>query len=159
MRIKNLPKLIASLIICQLAGIVGSVFTIPAVTSWYPTLNKPSFSPPNYIFGPFWLMLYFLMGISLYLVWQKKAKKKKVRQALILFGVHLFLNVLWSIVFFGLKNTGLAFIEIVILWFFILIVIYKFWKIEPKAGILLIPYLLWVSFASILSYSIWFLNS
>lgn len=158
MRIKNLPKLVASLIICQLAGIVGSVFTITSVVSWYPTLIKPSFSPPSYLFAPVWLTLYTLMGISLYLVWQKKTKKKKVKQALILFGIHLFLNALWSVIFFGLKNIAFAFFEIIILWFFILVVIYKFWKIEPKAGILLLPYLLWVSFASILSYSIWLLN-
>lgn len=154
---KNLPKLVASLLICQLAGIVGSIFTLPAVTSWYPTLAKPSFSPPNYIFGPIWLALYTLMGISLYLVWQKKAQKK-TRGALILFGIQLLLNALWSIIFFGLKNIALAFAEIIILWFFILIIIYKFWKIEPKAAVLLIPYFLWVSFASILSYSIWLLN-
>lgn len=156
MSTKNLPKLVASLLVCHLAGIVGSVFTVPAVTSWYPTLVKPSFSPPNYLFGPVWLTLYTLMGISLYLIWQKKTKK--VKEALILFSLHLFLNALWSIIFFGLKSLAFAFGEIVILWFFILAVIYKFWKIEPKAGILLIPYFLWVSFASILSYSIWVLN-
>lgn len=154
---KNLPRLVASLIICQLAGIIGSFFTVPAITSWYATLVKPSFNPPNYLFGPVWFTLYILMGISLYLVWQKKAQKK-TREALILFGFHLLLNAAWSILFFGLKNLALAFGEIIILWLFILIVIYKFWKIEPKAGMLLLPYFLWVSFASILSYSIWFLN-
>jgi len=159
MSAKNLPKLVASLFVCHLAGIAGSVFTTTSVVSWYPTLVKPSFSPPNYLFAPAWLTLYTLMGISLYLVWQKKTEKKKVRQALILFSIHLFFNALWSIIFFGLKNIALAFIEIIILWFLILTVIYKFWKIEPKAGILLIPYFLWVSFASILSYSICFLNS
>ena len=110
------------------------------------------------MFGPVWIALYTLMGISLYLVWKKGLKNKKVQLGILFFGVQLALNSLWSIIFFGLKNPFYAFIEIVILWLAILLTIYQFWKIDRNASYLLVPYLLWVTFAAILNLSIWRLN-
>lgn len=158
MHIKNLPKFILSIFICQLAGVVGSLFTKGAIDGWYITLVKPVFSPPNWIFAPVWIILYFLMGIALYLVWETKVKKKQVNDAIQLFGVHLLINATWSIVFFGLKSPFLAFLNIMALWLLIILVIYKFWYVNKTAAYLLIPYLLWVSFATFLNYSIWVLN-
>lgn len=149
----NYKRLIISLILPQLAGLVGSFFTAPAISNWYAFLEKPSFNPPSWIFGPAWILLYILMGISSYLVWQKGDKK-----ALTIFWIHLFFNALWSIVFFGLQNPGLAFLNIIVIWVFIIVLIIKFWKINKWSSILLIPYLLWVSFASVLNYFIWQLN-
>jgi len=142
----------------QLAGVIGSFFTAPAIPAWYSTLTKPNFSPPNWLFAPVWLSLYLLMGISAYLIWQKTAEQEKAKSALKLFWSHLIFNALWSIIFFGLQNPGLAFLNIIILWILIVILIVKFWKISSWAAYLLIPYLIWVSFASILNYYIWYLN-
>ncbi len=143
--------------ICQLAGVVGSVFTMSAIPTWYATLKKPSFNPPNWIFGPVWLTLYTMMGVSLYLVWQKRAVAS-VWPAIIFFLIHLGVNALWSIVFFGQKNIHGALIIIVVLWLMIVGSIFLFWQIDRTAAYLLIPYLLWVSFASALNYSIGKLN-
>ncbi|MFH1325934.1 MAG: TspO/MBR family protein [Candidatus Falkowbacteria bacterium] len=154
----NYKRLIISLILPQLAGLVGSLFTTPAIPTWYAGLAKPEFSPPNWIFGPVWFLLYILMGVSIYLIWQKIEKNKKAKQAMLLFWIHLFFNAVWSIIFFGLQNPGLAFVNIIIIWLLIIILMIKFWKISKLAAYLLIPYLLWVSFASALNYFIWYLN-
>lgn len=154
----NYKRLIISLVLPQLAGIVGSLFTTPVISTWYATLQRPSFSPPNWLFGPVWLLLYILMGISAYLIWQKFEQNKTARAALFLFWIHLIFNASWSIIFFGLQNPGLAFINIIIIWLLIIALIVKFWKINLWAVYLLIPYLLWVSFASILNYFTWHLN-
>jgi len=154
----NYKRLIISLALPQLAGLIGSIFTTSAIPAWYATLQKPSFSPPNWIFGPVWIILYILMGISVYLIWQKAAEKKKVKKALWLFWIHLFFNVAWSIIFFGLQNPMLAFLNIIIIWFLIIVLMIKFWKVDKWATYLLIPYLFWVSFASVLNYFIWYLN-
>lgn len=151
-------KLIVSIVICQLAGIIGSLFTTPAINTWYESLNQPTFRPPNWLFGPVWLVLYLLMGISAYLVWQKGLDKKEVRTALIIFAVQLVLNSFWSIIFFGMKNLSFALAEILVLWLFIILTIFKFYQIDKRAALLLIPYLLWVSFASFLNCSILRLN-
>lgn len=148
---KNFSKLILSIVICEGAGLIGAFFTISAIPGWYKTLNKPVFSPPNFLFGPVWTTLYVLMGISFYLVWIK-------RKPSVLFLIHLFFNASWSILFFGMHNIFLAFIDILIIWLFIIILILKFFKIDKRASWLLFPYLLWVSFATILNYSIWILN-
>jgi translocator protein len=150
--------LIISILISQSAGIVGSIFTSQAVRLWYPTLNKPFFNPPSWIFGPVWVLLYTLMGISAYLIWQERKNNALAMPALIIFGIHLALNALWSYLFFGLQNPFLAFVEIIILWLFIAILIYLFYKIKAKAAYLLIPYLAWVSFAAVLNYYLWKLN-
>jgi translocator protein len=147
----NYKRLIISLAFPQLAGIVGSLFTISTIPTWYATLEMPSFSPPNWLFGPVWILLYILMGISVYLIWQKKCRT-------LLFWVHLFFNALWSIIFFGLQNPGLAFVNIIIIWLLIVVLMVQFWKVRKLSTYLLIPYLLWVSFASVLNYFIWYLN-
>jgi len=159
MSLKDILKLIGIIIICQLAGFIGSLFTTPAIPTWYKTLTKPSFNPPNSIFSPVWITLFLLMGISLFLVWQKNHKDRKVKIALLFFTVQLVLNILWSILFFGLKSPLGAFIEIIILWFAILLTIIKFFKVSKPAGLLLLPYILWVSFAALLNFSIWNLNA
>jgi len=150
-------KLIASVVICQLAGVIGAFFTTPAISGWYKGLNKPAFNPPNWLFGPAWTLLYFLMGVSLYLVWNKKNSKQK-KTALIFFSLQLALNSLWSVIFFGMRQPLIAFLEIIILWLFILLTIIKFFPISKKSAYLLIPYLLWVTFASVLNFYIVKLN-
>lgn len=156
-RIKNFPLLIFTILISEGAGILGSIFTFSSIPTWYAGLAKPSFSPPNFVFGPVWTTLYALMGISLYLVWGSKAKSKQ--HAMRLFFIQLGLNVLWSVIFFGLKSPGLAFIEIIALWIAIILTIKAFRKISKNATYLLYPYLFWVSFATVLNFSIWILNS
>ncbi len=150
-------KLVISIVICLLAGFLGSLFTTPAIPTWYAGLIKPVFSPPNYLFAPVWTTLYILMGISLYIVWGKK-KDQKVKEALKLFAIQLFLNTIWSPIFFGAKNLFLALIIIIFMWIFILKTIHAFAKVDKKASYLLYPYIAWVSFASILNFSVWFLN-
>lgn len=156
MKIKSWPKLLIALILSQSAGIIGSFFTISVIPTWYELLNKPSFSPPNWIFGPVWTILYTLIGISLYRILIKHEKETFWSVKLFLF--HLFLNAIWSPVFFGLKNLGLAFLIIILMDMSLVIMIKSFYKIDKIASILLIPYLLWISFASLLNYSIWRLN-
>lgn len=155
---KNLLKLIVSIALCQGAGILGTFFTVPSIENWYNLLNQPSFRPPNWLFGPVWTILYTLMGISVYWIWAKGVNKKVVREALKIFAVHLVLNAGWSIVFFGLHNILLAVVNIVVLWILIVVVMVKFYKIDKKASVILIPYLVWVSFAAVLNYNIWLLN-
>ncbi len=152
-------KLIVSLIIPFLAAFVGSAFTDPSLPVWYAGLNKPFFNPPSWVFGPAWTVLYLLMGAALYLVWDKGLEKRGVGNALQFFSVQLALNALWSIVFFGLQTPGLAFIEILILWVFILLTTRKFYRISRRAGIFLLPYIIWVTFAAVLNFSIWVMNT
>jgi tryptophan-rich sensory protein len=149
---KTLIKFLISIIICQLAGIIGSFFTSKSVATWYLTINKPAFTPPNYLFAPAWISLFLLMGISLFLVWQKG------KRGLPIFFIQLIFNILWSVMFFGLKSPLLGLIVILILWTLILLTIIKFFKISKPAGWLLIPYILWVSFATILNFAILILN-
>lgn len=151
-------KLVMSIVICQLAGFIGSFFTVSSLSTWYVTLNKPFFNPPSWLFGPVWISLYFLMGISLYLIWNKGIESKPSKIALSVFALQLVLNSLWSILFFGLKSPLFAFIEIIILWIAILSTIIYFYKISKVASYLLIPYILWVSFAAVLNFSIYYLN-
>jgi len=149
---KNFGKLLISIIICELAGVVGSIFTTPSVRTWYPTLIKPFFQPPNWLFAPVWTTLFLLMGIAMFLVWKRDKRGLKI------FFIQLFFNMLWSIAFFGLKSPLLGFIVIIVLWILILLTIVKFFKISKPAGWLLIPYILWVSFAAVLNFAILILN-
>jgi translocator protein len=146
------------IIICGLAGIIGTFFTIPAIPTWYAALNKPFFNPPSWVFGPVWIMLYALMGISFFIIWKKGLNKKENKIAVSLFSAQLVLNALWSIIFFGLQNILFALIEIIMLWIFLVITIIKFYKIDKRAAYLLVPYVLWVSFATILTFFIFILN-
>lgn len=154
---KNISKLIFSILICQTAGVIGSIFTTKAIPGWYAELAKPSFSPPNWIFGPVWIFLYFLMGIALYLVWTSRDSGGK-KTALIFFGIQLALNSLWSIIFFGLKSPFYAFIELCALLIMVGFAIWKFWKIRWEAGALLLPYIAWGAFAAALNFAIFRLN-
>lgn len=149
--------LILSLTFPLSAGFLGSLVTTPAIPTWYASLNKPFFNPPSWLFAPAWTLLYLLMGFSLYLVLSTKTNKSKAK-ALTIFFLQLLLNSLWSILFFGLKNPLLAFLEIILLWLAILTNIIFFRKISRTAALLLIPYLLWVSFASLLNLAIILLN-
>jgi translocator protein len=154
----NYWKLITSIVICQLAGFIGSFFTVSSVSTWYLTLNKPIFNPPSWLFGPVWISLYFLMGLSLYLVWNKGLKSRHSKITISIFGIQLFLNTLWSIIFFGFKLPLIAFIEIIFLWMAILVIIIYFYKMSKTAAYLLVPYILWVSFAAVLNFFIYYLN-
>lgn len=153
---EGIPKLIISLIIPQLAGVVGSLFTMNSISSWYITLEKPEFTPPNSVFGPVWITLYFLMGISLYLVWT--SKKLKSRTPMIIFGIQMFLNAIWSIVFFGLQSPVFGLFIILVLWSIIAATIWSFWKVSKLAAYMLLPYIIWVSIATYLNYGIWTQN-
>lgn len=154
----KLVKLFAAIALCLSAGLLGSIATVSSVTTWYPTLIKPWFSPPNWIFGPVWTALYIMIGIALYLVWEKGYAKKTVRFALWLFIVHLVFNTAWSVVFFGLHSPFGGLVIILILWTLIVALIRKFYKIQRAAAYLLVPYLAWVSFATVLNCAIWLLN-
>lgn len=153
MTLKSFGKLLLAIIISQSAGLIGTLFTFSAIPTWYAYLNKPSFAPPNWVFGPVWTTLYTLIGISLFLIWQNK-KKPSTK----LFFFHLFLNAIWSPIFFGLKNLGLAFIVILVMDITLVLIIKYFYKFSKLASYLLVPYLLWISFASLLNFSIWQLN-
>jgi len=155
----NLFKLLTSVLLCQLAGAVGSVFTVSSIENWFPLLEKPAFSPSSWIFFPVWVVLYTLMGISLYIVWGKGVQQREVKIGLLIFGLQLGINILWSVLFFGLKSPYYAFIEIIFLWLAILLTIFQFRKISKTASYLLLPYIIWVSFAALLNYYLWILNS
>lgn len=155
---KHLPKFLISIIVCELVGIVSTPFTISAIPTWYATLIKPTFSPPNWIFGPVWTFLYFLMGLSVYLIWIQGWNKKKVKTAMQFFFIQLAINFIWSPIFFGLRSPLLGLITIVILWVSILLTMRKFYPLSKLAFYLLVPYLLWVSFATILNAAIAILN-
>ena len=177
----NIIKFSISIIICQLAGVIGSVFTVPAIDDWLNNLNKPSFNPPNWIFAPVWSILFLLMGISFYIVWNKnweieneitKVNKKpwnffsekllngkwKKINIIAIFFIQLFLNVCWTIIFFGMHSPSVAFFELLMLWFAILFTIINFYRVSKLAAYLLLPYILWVSFAGVLNYFLWILN-
>ena len=138
-------------------GAIAGYYTSTSITTWYVTLNKPSFNPPNYLFGPVWTLLYILMGISLFIVLNKAkdAEKSKIYFA---FSIQLILNFLWSFLFFKFQQLGLALAEILLMWCSILFMIIVFYKTNKFAALINIPYLLWVSFATILTYSIYTLN-
>ena len=146
-------------VICLVVGYVSGMVTRAAITTWYPTLIKPVFNPPNWIFAPVWTLLYIFMGIAAGLIWNEiENKPKEVKIALQYFIFQLGLNALWSYLFFGLQNLLLASIEVILL-LLVLIECYKLFKpIHPTAAKLFIPYIAWVSFASLLTLSIFYLN-
>jgi len=158
MNIAKSIKLLVAVSVCLLAGFVGSIFTTPAISTWYITLNKPALNPPNWIFAPVWTTLFILMGISLFLVLQEDMKKIETKIAIGFFAGQLILNILWSILFFGFHSPLAGLIEIGFLWIAILFTIITFWKVSKVSAILLLPYLFWVSVASILNFLIWRLN-
>ncbi len=154
---KNTQALILSVGITIIIGMIGGFVTAGSVGSWFVEINKPSWNPPNWIFGPVWTTLYIMMGIAIFLVWLKR-KQQSIKLVMGLYIIQLLLNMLWSLLFFGLQNPQLAFFEVVVLLFAIILTSIHFWKISKAATLLMIPYILWVSFATILNFSIWQLN-
>jgi tryptophan-rich sensory protein len=150
-------KLIASLTLPLGLGAIAGLFTAEAVPEWYETLNRPSFNPPNWLFGPVWSTLYLLMGISLFLIWKQSASKVR-NMAIFIFLLQQALNFGWSFIFFYFNMIGFALIEIILLWISIVIMLVLFYKIKPAAAYINIPYLLWVTFAALLNASYYFLN-
>ncbi len=151
-------KLVGSIAACYGAGAIGSAFTTPKIPTWYATLDKPSFTPPDAVFMPVWLTLYALMGIAVFLVWRKGLQTEGVKPAFILFWVQLVLNALWSVVFFGYESPAGGFAIILALGIILLITTIKFFKISKVAGGLLLPYLSWIGIAASLNGGIMMLN-
>lgn len=150
--------LIGSVLLCNCAGLLGSLFTTTGPGSWYSTLIKPAFNPPSWIFAPVWTLLYILMGISLYLVIMEGIKGRDVRIPLLVFTIQLILNILWSYAFFGLESTFFGLLVIILLWISIVATMILFYPVRKAAAWLLVPYILWVSFATLLTYTIYSLN-
>jgi benzodiazapine receptor len=158
LKARDIPALAGAVFICQLAGLVGSIFTTPAIPTWYTSLNKPFFTPPSWVFAPVWVTLFTLMGLSLFIVLRKGFEKPAIKKAVSLFGTQLALNMLWSVAFFGLRSPLYGLFAIVLLWAAVLATIAVFHRISRTAAMLLIPYFLWGSFASVLNFSILVLN-
>ena len=181
MKKSNWIKLVISLVIPLLAGWIGSAVTLPSISTWYATLVKPALNPPSWIFGPVWTLLYILMGIALFIVWKKGWKVEnrfligqdkswnpwtrafwsgdwQKQNIIAIFAVQLVLNVIWSFIFFGWHQPGLAFFVLLALWFSILYTIINFYRVSKTAAWLLLPYILWVTFAGYLNWAIWMGN-
>jgi tryptophan-rich sensory protein len=160
----NLPKarstglLILCLAIPLIIGIAGSLITMPEIGGWYTALHKPWFNPPSWIFGPVWILLYILMGVSLWLIVRDEYESRPVRQAVILFAIQLIANLLWSVLFFGMHLIFAALLGVIVLFILIAATIIAFRRISSTAGWLLVPYLCWTAFASLLTGMIWILN-
>ncbi|MDT8308797.1 MAG: TspO/MBR family protein [Bacteroidales bacterium] len=153
----NVIKLIVAIILPVGLGAIAGMFTAQAVPEWYASLNRPSFNPPDWIFGPVWTFLYIVMGFSFYLIWKQEVSKARNR-AVFLFFVQLLLNFIWSLIFFYFNMIGLALIEIIVLWLSIIVMIIHFFRINHWAMYINIPYLLWVTFATVLNASYYMLN-
>lgn len=151
-------KLISAILICEAAGVLGSLFTARAIPTWYVTLNKPSFNPPNWVFAPVWTTLFVMMGVAAFLIWKKGLAQPGVKIALGMFLLQLLFNFLWSVMFFGLRSPLAGLVDITALWITLAITIGLFFKHSTVAGALLLPYLAWVSFAAALNFAIWRLN-
>ncbi|NTW46255.1 MAG: tryptophan-rich sensory protein [Candidatus Moranbacteria bacterium] len=153
----NLVPYVVSVVIAEGAGILGSVFTARSVSGWYATLSKPSWTPPGWLFGPVWTVLFALMGIAAGLVWEKRAIPGATL-ALSAYAVQLLLNVFWSVLFFGFRRPDLAYLEILALLVAIVVTTALFFRIDSRAGMLMLPYIAWVSFASFLNLAVWRMN-
>ncbi|MDK2974474.1 MAG: translocator protein [Methanofollis sp.] len=156
--LKKIVQLAAAIVVTTMAGVIGSVFTTPNIPTWYAGLARSPLNPPPWVFGPVWTVLFVLMGVSLFLLWREGTGKKQVNTALMVFGLQLGLNVLWSALFFGLQSPFLGLIEIILLWFAILATILLAFRVSRPAAYLLVPYLAWVSFAAYLTWAVWVLN-
>lgn len=154
----NIARLIISVVLCQLVGLAGAFFTMPAIDNWYSTLNKPFFNLPNWVFAPVWTILFLLMGVALFFVWKDKSKNGEKKTAIAVFFAQLILNILWSVLFFALESPLAAFLELMALWIMVLFTIATFYKISKIAAWLMIPYILWVTFAGFLNFVILWLN-
>ena len=154
----DIVKLIVCIVACEGAGGIGAIFTTPAIPTWYKSLKKPAFTPPNSVFGPIWITLYLLMGIAVFLVWREGLSQEGVTIAFAVFWGQLVLNILWSVIFFGLRSLLGGMVVIILLWIAILFNIILFFGVSPIAGGLLIPYIFWVTIAANLNVQIWKLN-
>ena len=157
-RLREVPMLIGSILIPLVIGYIGAIVTLPQISTWYSSLSKPWWSPPNWLFGPIWTTLYLLMGVALFLVWREGLHRRDVQFAILIFGVQLAINLLWSVVFFSFHALFGSFILVMLLWLAILANIIAFLIISKWAGLLLVPYIVWVSIASYLNYSVYLLN-
>lgn len=157
MKVKSVITFLLCLLIPLLIGGISGIATADAIPNWYQTLHRPSFNPPNWLFGPVWTLLYLLMGISLYMIWTLP-KSQERKRALQIFAAQITLNFFWSIIFFSFHQINLALIEIIALWICIAIMIHTFRKLRPAAGYLNVPYLMWVSFATVLNAAYAWLN-
>lgn len=157
-RARNTIVLILFLAVSQAAGLIGTIFTVGAIPTWYAALVKPSFSPPDWLFGPVWAILYALIGIAAFILWRERTRLTHAARALNYWWLQLFLNAIWSPIFFGYQHLGLALIVIIFLWLAIAATMWQAWKAERLAAYLLIPYLAWVSFATALNLALWQLN-
>ena len=155
---QKILKIVLVVVLCVTVGYLSGLVTRESILTWYVTLNKPSFNPPNWVFAPVWTLLYIIMGVAAGMIWTSNSEEQTTKKALGFFAIQLGLNALWSCLFFGLHNPLLALIEIILLWLMILETYNLFKKINKTAGILLLHYLAWVSFATILNASIWWLN-
>lgn len=158
MKIKDVFGAAVFILVCLSAGIIGSFYTYPAIPVWYAGLNKPFFSPPNWIFGPVWTILYVMMGISAYMIWKKRKESLEAAKGLSIFALQLILNTMWSVVFFGFRDPFFAFLLIIVLWSAILLTIFQFRKLSVNAALLLGPYIIWVTFAALLNAAVWLMN-
>ncbi len=156
---KNIWKLIISIAIPLAVGFLGSYFTRPEIDTWYQSIEKPSWQPPSWAFGPVWTTLYVMMGVAFYLVWKNESRSRNRKLAMIFWSMQLVLNFFWSYIFFNQHKLGLAVVEIIALWIFIFITIILFGRVNKLAAWLMVPYISWVSFASLLTYTIYTLNS
>jgi translocator protein len=156
--LSNNWKLVICILICQATGIVSGLLTNTQNNTWFDTIVKPSWNPPGYLFGPVWTILYLLMAFSLWIVWKSDAPETQKFQACLLFASQLFLNFWWTILFFKLECPLCAFLEILVMICLIIITIFKFSEISKTAAWLLVPYISWVCFATILNYKLWVLN-
>lgn len=153
-----LGKAFGAILVCEAVGLLAAWATQTSVTTWYPTLVKPSFTPPGWVFGPVWTVLYALMGIAAFLVWRRGPRRARVRSALVAFGVQLLLNAGWSFAFFGARSPALGLVVILLLWGVLAWTVDRFFRLRRVAGWLLVPYLVWVTYALALNASIWGLN-
>ncbi len=155
---KTLISLSISLGLPQLAGGIGAIATRRSIPEWYETLEKPSWRPPRWVFGPVWTILYALMGLASWMVWRSRPKRRGVDLALAIYSIHLAANTMWSVIFFGFRRPGAALVEIVLLYRLVVEVTVRFWRIRPLAGMMLLPYLAWIKFAAALNAAIWWKN-
>jgi len=149
--------LIVFIAICFSAAATGSVFNTTSLKEWYPGIKKPSWNPPNAVFAPVWTILYLMMAVAGWMVYERSSQEL-INPPMILYVIQLALNTAWSMLFFGLRNPGLALVEVIFLWIFIILTTISFWGVYWLAGLLFLPYLLWVSFATVLNFAVWRLN-
>ncbi len=158
MKTQQIWKLLVSLLLSLGVGAIAGIFTSKAIPGWYASLNQPTFNPPNWVFGPVWTTLYIILGISLFMIWILEPGKER-NQAILVFSVQLLLNFGWSFFFFYFKMIGVALVDIVVLWLMIVIMLYRFNRLKPMAAYINIPYLLWVTFATVLNAAYFILNN